>query len=69
MSLLLKSSCVLKLLEQLCDSLWENSPVHPHQLLCTWERGNRIWAIVRESKQSGTLQVECECAPHCVKYS
>lgn len=57
------------LCDQLPDRLWENIPVHPHQLLCTWERGNGKWAIVNELKQSGTLQIEYECASYCVKYS
>lgn len=43
--------------KQLPGSLWESLPVHPHQLLCTWERGNGKWAIVSELKQSGTLQI------------
>lgn len=39
--------------EQLCfDTLWENVPVHPHQLLSTWERGNRKWAFVTDLKHS-----------------
>lgn len=46
------------LCNQLPDRLWENIPVHPHQLLCTWERGNRKWAIVNVLKQSGTLQIQ-----------
>lgn len=44
------------LMEQLCfgavahkqrGGVWESLPVHPHQLLCTWKRGNGKWAIVK----------------------
>lgn len=30
------------------DSVWERLPVHPHQLLSTWQRGNGKRAIVSE---------------------
>lgn len=30
------------------DSVWESLPVHPHQLLSTWQRGNGKRAIVSE---------------------